>query len=71
MRMVIQHFCSSKNKSYTVSRNKRITSLSNTMDVANKHKIEKNEVTEDYIMGNTCNSMVDSCQCMTKPTEML
>ena len=22
-------------------------------------------------MGNTCNSMANSCQCMTKPTEML
>ena len=22
-------------------------------------------------MGNACNSMADSCQCMTKPTEML
>ena len=22
-------------------------------------------------MGNTCNSMADSCQCMTQPTEML
>ena len=22
-------------------------------------------------MGNTCNSMADSCQCVTKPTEML
>ena len=22
-------------------------------------------------MGNTCNSMADLCQCMTKPTEML
>ena len=22
-------------------------------------------------MGNTCNSMADSCQCMKKPTEML
>ena len=22
-------------------------------------------------MGNTCNSMADSCQCMTKPTELL
>ena len=22
-------------------------------------------------MGNTCRSMADSCQCMTKPTEML
>ena len=21
--------------------------------------------------GNTCNCMADSCQCMTKPTEML
>ena len=22
-------------------------------------------------IGNTCNSMADSCQCMTEPTEML
>ena len=22
-------------------------------------------------MGNTCTSMADPCQCMTKPTEML
>ena len=22
-------------------------------------------------MGNTCNSMADSCQCMTKPSKML
>ena len=22
-------------------------------------------------MGNTCSSMADSCQCMTKPTAML
>ena len=22
-------------------------------------------------MGNTCNSMTDSCQCMTKPTKIL
>ena len=22
-------------------------------------------------MGNTCNSMADSCQCMTKPTSIL
>ena len=22
-------------------------------------------------MGNTCNSMADSCKCMTQPTEML
>ena len=22
-------------------------------------------------MGNTCNSMTDSCQCVAKPTEML
>ena len=22
-------------------------------------------------MGNTCNSMAESCQCMTKPTEIL
>ena len=29
------------------------------------------EVGGDIGMGNTCNSMADSCQCMTKPTEML
>ena len=29
------------------------------------------EVGEGIGMGNTCNSMADSCQCMTKPTEML
>ena len=29
------------------------------------------EVGVDIGMGNTCNSMADSCQCMTKPTEML
>ena len=29
------------------------------------------EVGEVIRMGNTCNSMVDSCQCMTKPTTML
>ena len=29
------------------------------------------EVGGQIRMGNTCNSMADSCQCMTKPTEML
>ena len=29
------------------------------------------EVRGGIRMGNTCNSMADSCQCMTKPTEML
>ena len=29
------------------------------------------EVGGEIGMGNTCNSMADSCQCMTKPTEML
>ena len=29
------------------------------------------EVGEGIGMGNTCNSMADSCQCMTKPTAML
>ena len=29
------------------------------------------EVGEVMGMGNTCNSMADSCQCMTKSTEML
>ena len=29
------------------------------------------EVGEGIGMGNTCNSMADSCQCMTKPTLIL
>ena len=29
------------------------------------------EVRGRFKMGNTCKSMADSCQCMTKPTEML
>ena len=29
------------------------------------------EVGGEIGMENTCNSMADSCQCMTKPTEML
>ena len=29
------------------------------------------EVGEGIGMGNTCNSMADSCQCMTKPTTIL
>ena len=29
------------------------------------------EVGEGIGMGNTCNSMADSCQCMTKPTTVL
>ena len=33
-------------------------------------RVEK-EVGEGIGMGNTCNSTADSCQCMTKPTEML
>ena len=32
--------------------------------------VEK-EVGEGIGMGNTCKSMADSCQCMTKPTAML
>ena len=31
----------------------------------------KREVGGGIGMGNTCNSMADSCQCMTKPTSML
>ena len=31
----------------------------------------KREVGGGIGMGNTCNSMADSCQCMTKPTAML
>ena len=32
---------------------------------------EVREVGGGIGMGNTCNSMADSCQCMTKPTAML
>ena len=35
-----------------------------------KNRVER-EVGVGIGMGNTCNSMADSCQCMTKPTEML
>ena len=38
-------------------------------------KTQRNRVERDVGggigMGNTCNSMADSCQYMTKPTEML
>ena len=32
---------------------------------------KEREVGGGIRMGNTCTSMADSCQCMTKPTEML
>ena len=35
-----------------------------------RDKVER-EVGGGNGMGNTCNSMADSCQCMTKPTPML
>ena len=35
-----------------------------------RNRVER-EVGGGIGIGNTCNSMVDSCQCMTKPTEML
>ena len=35
-----------------------------------KDRVER-EVGGEIGMGNTCNSMADSCQCMTKPTEIL
>ena len=35
-----------------------------------RNRVEK-EVGGGIRMGNTCNSMADSCQCMTKPTAML
>ena len=35
-----------------------------------RNRVER-EVGGGIRMGNTCNSMDDSCQCMTKPTEML
>ena len=40
-----------------------------------KKKTQKNRVEREVgggiRMGNTCNSMADSCQCMTKPTTIL
>ena len=35
-----------------------------------KNQLER-KVGGEIGMGNTCNSMADSCQCMTKPTAML
>ena len=35
-----------------------------------RDRVER-EVGGGIRMGNTCNFMADSCQCMTKPTEML
>ena len=35
-----------------------------------RNRVER-EVGGGIGMGNTCNSMADSCQCMTKPTTML
>ena len=35
-----------------------------------RNRVER-DVGEGIGMGNTCNSMADSCQCMTKPTAML
>ena len=36
-----------------------------------KSKNVEREVGGGIGMGNTCNSMADSCQCMTKPTTIL
>ena len=35
-----------------------------------RDRVER-EVGEGIGMGNTCKSMADSCQCMTKPTTIL
>ena len=35
-----------------------------------RERVER-EVRGDIGMGNTCKSMADSCQCMTKPTTIL
>ena len=35
-----------------------------------RNRVER-EVGGGIRMGNTCNSMANSCQCMTKPTTML
>ena len=44
--------------------------LQNKKWVIFKMKVQR-EVGGGIGMGNTCNSMADSCQCMTKPTAML
>ena len=36
-----------------------------------QRKWVEREVGEGIGLGNTCNSMADSCQCMTKPTTIL
>ena len=35
-----------------------------------RNRVER-EVGGEIRMGNTCNSLADSCQCVTKPTAML
>ena len=35
-----------------------------------RYRVER-EVGDGIWMGNTCKSMADSCQCMTKPTSIL
>ena len=43
--------------------------------ISGKEKTQRNRVEREVGggigMGNTCNSMADSCQCMTKPTTTL
>ena len=58
---------------------KQITSLGRMHETSARAwytgKTQRNQVEREVGggigMGNTCNSMADSCQCMTKPTAML
>ena len=63
----------------TLSRVKQITSLGWMRETSarawctgktQRDRVER-EVGGEIGMGNTCESMADSCQCMTKPTTIL
>ena len=66
-------------KTFILSRGKQITSPGGMHETSARAwctgKTQRNpaerEVGGGIGMGNTCNSMADSCQCMTKPTETL
>ena len=66
-------------KTYILSRVKQITSPGWMHETSARGwctgKTQRNRVEREVRgvigMGNTCNYMADSCQCLTKPTEML
>ena len=74
------HVLGEKTESFSSSF-KKISFESFHSDLQREGSIQKNiskrmnrvqrEVGGGIGMGNTCNSMADSCQCMTKPTAML